>query len=55
MGSYLDQRSAVLHHGSHVQTSGRILGRWEAGLGSEKKEFAAAAGPGGESTCSLGR
>ena len=40
MGSYPGQRPGVLHHGSHVQTSGSILGTWEAELGSERKEFA---------------
>lgn len=40
MGSYPDQRPVVLHHSSHVQTSVRILGMWEAELGSRRKEFA---------------
>lgn len=40
IGSYPDQGPGVLHHGSHVQTLGRILGMWEAEVGSERKESA---------------
>lgn len=39
MSSYPDQRPVVLHHGCHMQTSGRILGTWQGELYSKRREF----------------